>query len=144
MPNTCCVGFYHLLHIGPGVFEVTSASEGLLLGVVEMEKERKGRGNHQEKKCTGKKGDCSAGVNLAENERCRNLSPLPESLGVVGGGCLVCFLFEVKFPDFLGATEKQEWASESPKRKPWGGGTDGLTSSVLCSGFGGDVEVGVW
>lgn len=109
-----------------------------------MEKERKGRGNHQEKKCTGKKGDCSAGVNLAENERCRNLSPLPESLGVVGGGCLVCFLFEVKFPDFLGATEKQEWASESPKRKPWGGGTDGLTSSVLCSGFGGDVEVGVW
>lgn len=109
-----------------------------------MEKERKGRGNHQEKKCTGKKGDCSAGVNLAENERCRNLSPLPESLGVVGGGCLVCFLFEVKFPDFLGAVEKQEWASESPKRKPWGGGTDGLTRSVLCSGFGGDVEVGVW
>lgn len=53
LPNTCCVGFYHLLHIGPGVFEVTSASEGLLLEVVEMEKERKGR---------GKKGDCRAGV----------------------------------------------------------------------------------
>lgn len=42
MPNTCCVGFYHLLHIGPGVFEVTSASKGLLLEVVEMEKKERG------------------------------------------------------------------------------------------------------
>lgn len=41
-----------------------------------------------------------------------NLSPLPESLGTVGGGCLVCFLFEVEFAIFLGATEKEEWASE--------------------------------
>lgn len=38
MPNTCCVGFYHLPHIGPSVFEVASASKGLLLEVVEMEK----------------------------------------------------------------------------------------------------------
>lgn len=42
MPNTCCVGFYHLPHIGPGVFEVTSASKGLLLEVVEMEKKDRG------------------------------------------------------------------------------------------------------
>lgn len=126
MPSACCVGFYHLLHIGPGVFEVTNASEGLLLEVVEMEKERKGRGNHQ-----GKKRDCSAGVNLTENEQCRNLSPLPESLGVVSGSCLVCVLLEVKFAIFLGATEKEEWARESPRRKPWGGGTGGLTRSVL-------------
>lgn len=42
MPNTCCVGFYHLPHIGPGVFEVASASKGLLLEVVEMEKKVKG------------------------------------------------------------------------------------------------------
>ena len=42
MPNTCCVGFYHLPHIGPSVFEVASASKGLLLEVVEMEKKERG------------------------------------------------------------------------------------------------------
>lgn len=135
MPNACCVGFYHLLHIGPSVFEVTSASEGLLLEVVEMEKERKGRGNHQ-----GKKGDCSAGVNLTENGKCRNLFPLPEGLGVVSGGCLVCFLLEMKFAIFLGATEKEEWANESLH----GVEAQMVSPGLCCCGFGGDVEVCVW
>lgn len=42
MPNTCCGGFYHSLHIGPGVFEVASASKGLLLEVAGMEKKEGG------------------------------------------------------------------------------------------------------
>lgn len=49
---------------------------------------------------------------------------------------MVCF-FEVKSAIFLGATEKEERARESPRRKPWDGGMDGLSSSLLFWLWGG-------
>lgn len=51
------------------------------------------------------------------------------------GGWLFCFLFEMKYAIFLAAMEKdageEESASETLKRRRWGGGTAGLAR--LCS-----------
>lgn len=63
-----------MLHIGPGVFEVVSASKGLLLEVVEMEKKGK-KEKPGGKMCRGRKEIVwFVLMQEEENEQCINLS----------------------------------------------------------------------
>lgn len=55
-------------HIGPGVFEVASASKGLLLEVAGMEKKEGGGEDAWSRGVQGKKGNCLACVNSRRKE----------------------------------------------------------------------------